>query len=57
MFESKGTKRTVASVLACVAAISEFIPAAQPFTRVLVEIAGLFGLVGITHAAIAPKSK
>lgn len=55
MFESKGTKRTVASILAALAAVSEFVPTLQPFTRLLVEAAGLFGLLGIGHAAIAPK--
>jgi hypothetical protein len=56
-FESKGTKRTLASVLAIVAAVSEFIPAAQPISKILIELAGAFGLLGVTHAALAPRFK
>jgi hypothetical protein len=52
MFESKGIKRTLASILAVVAAASPFIPVLMPFQPVLVELAGALGAVGLGHAAL-----
>jgi hypothetical protein len=57
MFESKGIKRTLASVLAVVAAASPFIPPLMPFQHVLVELAGALGAVGLSHAAIKKALK
>lgn len=51
--ESKGTKRTVASIFAVLACVSQFVPVLQPFQHLIIEIAGAFGVVGLSHAAIA----
>lgn len=53
MFESKGIKRSLASILAVVAAASPFIPVLAPFQHLIVEVAGALGAVGLSHAAIA----
>jgi Trk-type K+ transport system membrane component len=55
MFESKGSKRTVASVFAVLACVSQFIPVLQPFQHILIEVAGAFGVVGLGHAAVASR--
>jgi hypothetical protein len=52
MFDSKGIKRTLASVLAVAAAVSPFIPPLMPFQHLFVELAGALGAVGLGHAAI-----
>lgn len=53
MFESKGLKRSLASILAVLAAAAPFIPPLAPFQHVIVEIAGALGAVGLSHAALA----
>lgn len=53
MFESKGIKRTLASILAVVAAAAPFVPPLMPFQHILVEVAGALGAVGLGHAALA----
>lgn len=53
MLESKGTKRTLASVFAVLACVADFIPAVAPFKSILIEIAGVLGVVGVSHAAVA----
>lgn len=52
MFESKGLKRTLASILAVAAAVSPFVPPLMPFQHLFVELAGALGAVGLGHAAI-----
>ena len=52
MFDSKGIKRTLASILAVVAAASPFIPPLMPFQHLFVELAGALGAVGLGHAAL-----
>jgi|688.fasta_scaffold05059_14 hypothetical protein len=57
MFESKGLKRTLASVFAVLAAAAPFIPPLMPFQSVIVELAGALGAVGLTHAAVTKLVK
>lgn len=52
MFESKGLKRSLASIVAVIAAASPFIPPLMPFQHLLVEVAGALGAVGLGHAAM-----
>jgi hypothetical protein len=52
MFDSKGIKRTLASVLAVAAAVAPFVPPLMPFQHLFVELAGALGAVGLGHAAI-----
>lgn len=56
MLTSKGTKRTIASVFAVLACVAEFVPAIAPFKDILIEIAGVLGVVGIGHAAASKLS-
>lgn len=53
MLESNGTKRTISAVFAVLAVVADFIPAVAPFKEVFVQIAGVLGVVGIGHAAVA----
>lgn len=55
MFESNGTKRTLASVFAVLACVADFIPAVAPFKEVFIQIAGVLGVAGVGHAALANK--
>jgi hypothetical protein len=55
MFESKGTKRTLASVFAVLALVADFIPGVAPYKEILIQIAGALGIAGVTHAALANK--
>jgi hypothetical protein len=55
MFESKGTKRTLASVFAVLACVADFIPAVAPFKEILIQIAGVLGIAGVGHATLAGK--
>lgn len=57
MFESKGIKRTLASVFSVLACAAPFIPPLMPFQGLIIEVAGLFGVVGLTHAAVAKIKK
>ena len=57
MFESKGIKRSLASVFAILAAASPFIPPLAPFQQVIVEVAAALGAVGLGHAAIVKMKK
>ena len=57
MFESKGIKRTLASVFAVLAAAAPFIPPLAPFQQVIVEVAAALGAAGLGHAAIAKLMK
>jgi hypothetical protein len=52
MFESKGLKRSLASVFAVLACAAPFIPPLMPFQGLIVEIAGALGAVGLGHAAL-----
>lgn len=53
MFESKGVKRTLASVFAVLAVVADFIPPLAPFKEFLVLAAGSLGASGILHAGVA----
>ena len=53
MFESKGLKRTLASVFAVLAAAAPFIPPLAPFQQLIVEVAGALGAVGLGHVVVA----
>jgi hypothetical protein len=57
MLESKGTKRTLSALFAVLACAADFIPAVAPFKSVLLEVAGLLGVVGISHAAASSFKK
>ena len=57
MFESKGIKRTLASVFAVLAAAAPFIPPLAPFQPIIVEVAAAFGAVGLGHAALSRLKK
>lgn len=53
MLESNGTKRTIASIFAVIACTADFIPVLAPFKSLIVELAGLFGAVGLGHSVIS----
>lgn len=53
MFESKGIKRTIASVFAILAAAAPFIPPLAPFQEVIIQVAGALGVAGLGHAAVS----
>lgn len=53
MFESKGTKRTLSAVFAVLAVVADFVPVVAPFKQVFIQIAGVLGVAGIGHAAVA----
>lgn len=57
MFESKGIKRSLASVFAILAAAAPFIPPLAPFQQVIVEVAAALGAVGLGHAALGKIRK
>lgn len=50
MFESKGIKRTLASIFAFIAAIAPTIPPLAPYAQTATVIAGILGGVGVLHA-------
>ena len=56
MFESNGTKRTIASIFAVLACTADFIPVIAPFKSLIVELAGLFGAVGLGHSIVANRA-
>lgn len=53
LFESKGLKRTVASLLAVAACAADAVPVLTPYKELLLYLGGLFGAVGVGHAIIA----
>lgn len=53
MFESKGTKRTLSAVFAVLAVAADFIPVVAPFKEILLQVAGVLGVAGLGHAAVA----
>ena len=57
MFESKGTKMTVASVFAILACVADFIPVVAPFKEILIQVAAVLGVAGVGHAAVAKLKK
>ena len=57
MFESKGLKRSLASVFAILAAAAPFIPVIAPFQPIIVEVAAALGAVGLGHAALTRLKK
>lgn len=57
MFESKGIKRSLASVFSVLACVAPFIPPLMPFQSLIVEIAGALGAVGLGHAALSRLKK
>lgn len=50
--ESTGKKRSIASILAILAAVAGQIPALLPYQAIIVNIAALFGGAGVAHAAL-----
>lgn len=55
MLESKGTKRTLSAVFAILAVAADFIPVVAPFKEILIQVAGVLGVAGIGHAALAKR--
>ena len=53
VFESRGVKRTLASVFAGLAVILPLFPATAPYAELATQIAGILGIAGVTHAAIS----
>lgn len=52
VWESRGVKRTLASIFAVAAVSADFIPAVAPFKELLLYLAGACGAAGITNAVI-----
>lgn len=50
MFESKGLKRTLASVFAVVAFVAPAVPVLAPFSEVFSALAAALGGAGLLHA-------
>jgi hypothetical protein len=57
IFESKGIKRTLASVFAFAAMIAPTIPVIAPYAEAIQLVAGWFGFAGVAHAAISKAGK
>lgn len=57
IFDSKGIKRTIASVFAFAAMLAPTIPVIAPYAEALTLLAGWFGFAGVTHAAVSKASK
>lgn len=55
MFESKGTKRSLSAVFAVLAVVADFVPVVAPFKEIFLQIAGVLGVAGISHAALARR--
>lgn len=55
--ESKGTKRTLASIFAIIASIAPAISWLAPYTDLIISIAGAWGAVGVGHAGISKIKK
>jgi putative copper export protein len=52
IFKSKGLKRTLASILAVTVPVMQVIPVLAPYAETVTILAGIFGLAGVTHAAV-----
>lgn len=52
LLESKGIKRTLASVFAVLAAAAPAVAFLEPHVALLSKLAALFGGVGIAHAGV-----
>lgn len=57
IFDSKGIKRTLASVFAFAAMVAPTIPVIAPYAEALQLIAGWFGVAGVAHAAASKVLK
>lgn len=57
MFESKGLKRTWASIFAFAAVLAPTIPIIAPYAEALQLLAGWIGGAGIIHAAASKLVK
>lgn len=55
MFESKGIKRTLSSLFAVAACAADVVPVLAPYKELLIQFSGLFGAVGVAHAALSNK--
>lgn len=53
LFDSRGAKRTVASIFAVAATVADFVPALTPYKELLLYLGGFFGAVGVGHAAVS----
>lgn len=52
LFESKGVKRTLASVVAVATFASTLSPALTPYTGILIGLGGGAGVIGLAHPAV-----
>lgn len=57
IFDSKGVKRTLASIFAVVAVVAPNIPVIAPYAHGFELVAGLLGFVGVCHAAVSTDSE
>lgn len=57
MLESKGTKRTLSAVFAVLAVVADFVPVVAPFKEIFLQVAGVLGVAGLGHAAVARAVK
>lgn len=53
IFKSTGVKRTLASVFAGLALVLPLLPNGQAYAEIAAQIAGVLGIAGVTHAALA----
>jgi ABC-type anion transport system duplicated permease subunit len=51
IFKSVGAKRTIASILAVAVPVMQAVPVLAPYAETVTLLAGLFGLIGVGHAA------
>jgi hypothetical protein len=57
MLESRGTKRSLSAVFAVLAVVADFVPVVAPFKEIFLQVAGVLGVAGLGHAAIAKSRK
>lgn len=57
IFANKGVKRTVSSILAVAACAADAVPVLTPYKEVILYLAGLFGVTGVTHAVLGKGIK
>lgn len=57
LFESKGVKRTLASIFAFAATLAPTIPVIAPYAETISLIAGILGGAGVLHAGVSKLVK
>lgn len=53
LFESKGIKRTLASIFAFLVPVTQAVPVLSPYTEIAIWLAAFFGGTGVAHPLLA----